>query len=190
MVAVHGRKPVAVLKVRDRAKSLEREQEALASLERLAPHTFSAPRPMGHGVAGPWYWSAQEVVFRRPHRPVLEAAPAFFEEVSAALAGLLPATGDGVPAHGDLTPWNLRRDHRGRVWLFDWEDWGLAPVDADRAYFSACSRAVGGPPMPTDLAPGAVAHHRPVIETRRRNASPGVTLPDQILAAFDEVEGR
>ncbi|WP_137293331.1 hypothetical protein [Nocardioides dongxiaopingii] len=189
VVAGEGR-PAVVVKVRDAATGLEREQQALTALQEHPPTTFSAPRPLGSGRAGSWWWSAQECVFSRPHRPVLTAPDALFEEVSAVL-GPLVTPGEGqAAAHLDLTPWNLRRDHRGAVWLFDWEDWGAAPVGADRTYFAACSRAVRGTPLPGHLPAAAVDHFRPLVEERRRLATPGDGLDAAILAALDEAGRR
>ncbi|WP_340536687.1 hypothetical protein [Nocardioides sp. GXZ039] len=190
MVGLGAGRPLAVLKVRDEPAGLEREQQALAVLADRSPSTFSAPRPLGLGHAGDWWWSAQQCVFERPHTPVLRAPEGLFEEVGALLEPLtvpLEPPGPGeAPAHHDLTPWNLRRDHRGRVWLFDWEDWRTAPAGADQTYFAACSRAVRGTPLPGPLAPAAVAHYRPVVEERMRQAEPGDVLDAAILAAFDE----
>ena len=47
-------------------------------------------------------------------------------------------------AHGDVAPWNLRRDHRGQIWLIDWEDVGFAPHGADAGYLSLTAAALRG----------------------------------------------
>ncbi len=39
------------------------------------------------------------------------------------------------PAHGDLTPWNLREGRDGELWLVDWEDAGWAPIGVDALWF-------------------------------------------------------
>lgn len=186
MVAVREGAPLAVIKLRDEGSGLIREQEALAAVAAADVTTFRAPPPLGHGSAGPWHWSAQGSVFTAPHRPALTAPAELFDEVRCAL-GTLSAFDDGLePSHRDLTPWNLRRDSDGQVWLFDWEDWGPSPRDGDRTYFSISSRAVGGPAVPPDLPPEAVSYYRKIVEERHRNRTPGVTLPDRLLLALDE----
>jgi hypothetical protein len=186
MVAVRSGAPLAVIKVRDEGSGLGREQEALAAVDATGVTTFRAPRPLGHGSTGPWQWSAQESVFTAPHRPALTAPAGLFEEVCGALGTLGACDDDLEPSHRDLTPWNLRRDTDGQVWLFDWEDWGPSPRGGDRTYFSISSRAVGGPSVPSDLPPDAVRYYRAIVEERRRNRTPGVTLPDRLLSALDE----
>ena len=186
MVAVAGGRPRAVIKLRDEGSGLACEQEALAAVAAAEVETFRAPRPLGHGSAGAWRWSAQESVFTAPHRPVLTAPSDLFEEVRRALTGLATCDDGFELSHRDLTPWNLRRDDEGQVWLFDWEDCGPSPHDGDRTYFSISSRAVGGPRVPSDLPPEAVRYYRTIIEERRRHRTPGVTLPDRLLSALDE----
>jgi hypothetical protein len=186
MVAVRDGAPLAVLKLRDEGSGLAREQEALAAVAAANVTTFRAPRPLGRGSAGRWHWSAQESVFSAPHRPTLSAPPELFDEVRDALSTLVPCDDDLEPAHRDLTPWNLRRDTHGTVWLFDWEDCGPSPRGGDRTYFSVSSRAVGGPAVPSDLPLEAVGYYRAIIEERRRTRMRGVTLPDRLLTALDE----
>lgn len=135
-----------LVKIREDATRLEREQRLLAAVQRYRPRTFSAPRPVGLGtLTDGRAWSAQEMVFVAPHHPCLRL-PAGFEDD---LAAVLKSVGmDDQPsesfslAHGDLSPWNLRRDHRGRLWLFDWEDATWAPRGADRLYFEAAVAAI------------------------------------------------
>lgn len=188
MLVTRRAEPVAIIKLRHSPHPLRREQEALQMLEAAQPRSFRSPRPLGSGLAGRWHWSAQEVVFNRPHRPAMEAPAGLFDEVSSLLSTLEPSPDGAVPAHRDLTPWNLRRDHHGQIWLFDWEEWGAAPPDADRVYFSVSSRALGGPPVPAGLAREAIAYHRVIMAERMRIAERGVTLPGQIMAALDQAE--
>lgn len=190
MVAVGRGAPLAVIKLRDEGSGLAREQEALAAVAAAEVSTFRAPRPLGHGAAGAWHWSAQESVFTAPHRPALTAPRELFEEVRAALTSMETCDDGSEISHRDLTPWNLRRDSDGQVWLFDWEDCGPSPHDGDRTYFSISSRAVGGPRVPPDLPPEAVRYYRTIIEERRRHRTPGVTLPDRLLSALDEAVTR
>lgn len=188
LLAARGGQPLAVIKVRDREAGLLSEQRALAALVEMGPRTFRSPTPLGTGAANGWYWSAQEAVFARPHVPVFTAPAELFDEVHAALESISPrgeTTTNWQLCHRDLTPWNLRRDSKGVLWLFDWEDCGLAPSDSDRAYFAAAARAVRGVPMPRDLDPKAIAYCQAEINARL-NSRAGVKLPLRLLAALDE----
>jgi hypothetical protein len=177
--------PVAVIKLRDLADGLEREQSALAAVQAARPSTFRAPRPLGHGSSGRWQWSAQESVFRQPHRPVLVADAILFDEVSAALTDVVgPLEGEGRPAHRDLTPWNLRSDSRGSVWLYDWEDAGPAPYDADRAYFSASAAALGGTGGASDLPTEAIDYCVRLIDSRSVTNRADAVLAARMKAAL------
>lgn len=46
------------------------------------------------------------------------------------------------PIHGDLTPTNLRLDHRNRLWLIDWEHAAWGPPAADLLYFASTIRSM------------------------------------------------
>ena len=200
LLLTRGGTGLALVKVRAQGEGgLQVEQAALAAVARFQPRTFHAPRPLGAGEVGTLGWSAQEAVFSAPHQPVLEATPALFDEVAACLRGLVPAGSSAgrhpdvsgpatVPAHGDLTPWNLRRDTAGQVWLYDWEDVGPAPVEADRAYFCATARSLGGPPMPLDLPARALEHARAVVERRSQSHAEDAALAQALIKALDEVD--
>lgn len=147
-----------LVKVRSDAAGLRREQEILTTVTSAAPSLFTVPRPVGFGtLADGSGWSAQEVVFDAPHRPCLSLPPGFNGELQRVLERVRAdvaddaddTTGEWAPMHGDLTPWNLRRDRHGRLWLFDWEDLGLAPRGADEGYFHAALGVVRSrAPMP------------------------------------------
>jgi aminoglycoside phosphotransferase (APT) family kinase protein len=91
----------------------------------------------------------------RLHRPQRRVPlDRLLEEVQAGLAAALPRDPalppTWEPAHGDLTPWNLRRSaHQRRqpVALIDWEGAGWAPPGADRVYFRAVESVVFGAPV-------------------------------------------
>jgi hypothetical protein len=178
--------PTAVVKLRDEPGTLQQEQRALRAIEAGRPTTFHAPRPFGSGQIGAWWWSAQQAVFRRPHRPVLRPDPALFDEVREVLAELVTPTAAGRwAAHRDLTPWNLRRDAAGRVWLFDWEDVGEAPAGTDRVYFSASATALGAGPPPSDLPAEAIGYCRDLIRARSVTTRSDAELAAGMLTALD-----
>jgi len=142
-----------LIKVRSTRGRLVQEQEILEKLAMLTPLSFSVPKAIGSGqLSDGRAWSAQEMVFTAPHFPCTKLKSQLLTDLSKALQLALPTPPadhpDWTPAHGDLTPWNLRRDHRGRIWLFDWEDAGYAPAGADGVYFHA--------------ALGLVRPHRPM----------------------------
>lgn len=177
-----------VVKVRERSDGVVQEQRVLGALQGHHPRGLHVPRPAGHGTTSTGLtWAAQEFVFQRPHRPVLELedgqADALAEAVTGAFErlGLTEPRQDGWrPAHGDLTPWNLRRDHTGRTWLLDWEDAGYLPLAADETYFAVTASMLRGTtPGPVD--PEAAAHWRSVVERRLSEGHP-VALNEAMLA--------
>lgn len=182
----HGR-GVAVVKVRPEAGPLFQEQRALGAVMDAMPASFRSPAPLGAGSLGDdVHWSAQSSVFERPHRPVLEPPSRLFGDVQDVLARIAPASSGGDPAaHNDLTPWNLRRDHRGDLWLYDWEDWGVATVGRDRVYFLATAAALAGGHLPPGLPAPAIAHWRDVVLARNNTSRSDEELNARILSALD-----
>lgn len=172
LIATREGRGVALIKLRDSPESLEREQSALGLMHERPPTLFQVPRALGAGSVGELHWAAQECVFTRPHRAALQAPVGLYGEIELYVGTLLSdcqptsPTDHGAPGHGDLTPWNLRIDHRGALWLIDWEDIGWGPADGDRTYFSVTAAALGGPPVPGDLSLRAVAHWRSVLNER------------------------
>lgn len=191
MVAVRRGRPLALIKVRERGDALAREQAVLAWIQRHPRLTFRAPAPLGQGLVGgdrELHWSAQSMVFTRPHRPQLAPPEQLFAEVSDAVATFVGEPVPGLaPSHNDLTPWNLRRDHRGTTWLFDWEDAGLAPAGADQAYFSACLHALRGTPLPQGLPPEGVAHWRAALLLRQETSPSDQALTAALLGALTDL---
>lgn len=179
--------PLGVVKLRPAGGSLVAEQRALAAVQAAAPSTFRAPRDIGSGSYDGWHWSIQETVFTRPHEPVFEAPEGLFDEIREIVRGLVEP-GPGQPSHGDVSPWNLRRDHRGQVWLYDWENVGLLPPESDRTYLAVSARVLGGTALPVDLPDDAIEHWRQVWSDRQRWEADGDPLPDRMLAALDEAQ--
>jgi len=191
---------LALVKFRvDGGGGLGVEQAALSAVASFQPGSFRAPRPLGAGEVGQLRWSAQEPIFSAPHQPVFRAGPELFEEVTACLRDLVPSLfpaadlaadpeSDLVTGHGDLTPWNLRRDRSGQIWLYDWEDVRPAPPDSDRAYFSAAARSLGKATMPADLPDRAVEHCRTVVHERNGHNPEDAPLLGWMLQALAEAD--
>ena len=180
---------VAIVKVRTEGASLQREQQALVAAAGARHASFRVPTSLGSGSVGEaLHWSAQTSVFERPHHPVLEAPEGLFEDVRACLEripGHPARTADLELAHNDLTPWNLRRDHRGRVWLYDWEDWGTEVAGSDAVYFHATAAALTGRPMPAGLSPAAIERWRRVVLARESHTPADIALNERIRSALD-----
>lgn len=175
----------AVVKVRSTGGPLQREQVALTAVAAVGPATFRAPHPLGSGTLGSdLHWSAQTSVFDRPHRPVFDAPDLLFAEIQSCLTQVSDV--GSAPAHHDLTPWNLRRDHHGVIWLYDWEDWACAPARADEVYFRATSSALTGSPMPRGLPRAAVEHWLERVAARQHSTQSDLELGSRILAALGE----
>jgi hypothetical protein len=171
MTVVDKKRAVAVVKVREESETLALEQVALRAVRDAAPHDVTL------------HWSAQTSVFSRPHRPDVNPPDSLFDDVSHALEPVLEAQRGLRPAHNDLTLWNLRLDHRGQRWLFDWEDVGLAPPQADRVYFASCLHALRETPMPAGLPADAVQYWRSALETRRDTTVSDQELTSRLLQA-------
>jgi len=185
LLTARGR-PSALVKVRTDGTALEREQRALAAIQQAQPTSFHAPAPLGLGRLADVSWSLQEALFTRPHWPVTAAPRGLFDEISAALVPVVGSSAEGTaPAHGDLTPWNLRRDHRGHAFLYDWEDVCVAPADADRAYFHATAAALGAAEMPVDLPEPALDFWRTRVQERPVENPQDATLATSILGALE-----
>ena len=185
-----GSHPVAVVKLRTEARTLEREQRALEAVRETAPKSFRSPSPLGSGAVGGLYWSAQSAVFTRPHRPSYDASDRLFDDVGRVLASAAPDEDGECLAHNDVTPWNLRLDHRGQLWLFDWEDWGAAPTAADRTYYAAARTALTGQAMPALLPESALSHWEKVLVARNAQTDADVALRGDMLAALRAARAR
>lgn len=172
--------------------ALDVEQEALAMLAKRPPSTFRAPRPLGHGELAGHEWSAQAAVFTRPHGPCLDAPAALFDELTAVVDGL--GGRNGSVQHGDLTPWNLRIDHRGDRWLFDWETVAPLPPGADRAYYLATVAALRDELIGDgDVASVELATWEHWMDEVRRRVPDGEsdrTLHRSLLGALDDAVVR
>lgn len=184
VLLIDDTRPLAIVKVRKSSAPLAIEQEALTAVRRAGVTTFQSPEPLGLDCVGPLSWSAQSAVFTAPHRPAFSAPAKLFDEVSAALHSVT-GTSKHPAAHNDLTPWNLRVDRCGHLWLFDWEDVAAAPLGADRAYFSVTGFALSRAAMPADLSREGLEHWRSVISVRPAGSPSDERLKVAILAALN-----
>ena len=121
--------------------------------------------------------SSRDPTHRRPTRN-----RELFEEIPDLLSSLFETADPQVaPAHNDLTIWNLRQDNRGTMWLFDWEDCGLAPLGADETYFRTSLAGVRGRPMPEGLPAEAIRHWRRIVAARTTTSAADKALRNQML---------
>ncbi len=184
LTAVRDGRALGLVKVRSEPEGLTREQAALGAAEASSPSSFRTPRALGSGSVGDVHWSIQSAVFRRPHHPVFSPPAGLFEEI-AEVAAAVVEPGDGEPAHGDVAPWNLRRDHLGQVWLYDWEDVARLPPEADRTYLTVGAYVLAGTPIPSGLPRTAIEHWREVWRSRKQWESDGDPLHTRMLEALD-----
>lgn len=178
--------PMAVTKIRDQWVPLDVEQRALDAIRQAQVSTFRVPEALGmatldSGLA----WSAQTAVFDAPHRPAFTVPTALFDEVRDALRSVVPATSGQSAGHNDLTPWNLRVDRHGRMWLFDWEDVGPAPAGSDECYFWITSHALNRTAIPTGLTAASIEHWSRVVTARPAHSTADSKLKAAILGALD-----
>lgn len=146
--------PIAFVKAieDDEAEStlaLDRERTALELVAKASVATFTAPTVVGGGRVGHWSYLALEPLPPRIHRmvdnPPLDM---IIGEIQGALGELdhpADTPGHWLPAHGDLTPWNLRDVRNGPRVLIDWEEAGWAPPGADEVLYVASAAAIGRP---------------------------------------------
>jgi hypothetical protein len=174
----------ALIKIRSEGEGLAREQRMLATTHALRTRSFRTPEPLGSGMLPDGSsWSAQQMVFAAPHRPCTALPPGLLEELPEIIgaAAELPSVDDPgwTPAHGDLTPWNLRRAADGRLWLFDWEDACLAPAGADGAYFAAALGVIRPRRAMIPVSPEVATFWSDRIRARMSSGHP--TGPNEIM---------
>ncbi len=177
-----------MVKVREDGSGILNEQHLLHAMQGQALRGIHIPKPVGFGTTSAGLtWAAQEFVFDRPHRPVYHLGDGQMEVLARAIAQAFDRLGqtqsrqDGwIPAHGDLTPWNLRRDHTGRVWLLDWEDAAYLPPAADATYLRLTASSLCGT-QPGPLSPEARSYWRTIVERRLEDGHP-VALSKAMLS--------
>ena len=168
-----------VVKVREDGRGILNEQHLLDTMQGQGLPGVHIPKPAGFGTTSAGLtWAAQEFVFDRPHRPVYHLGDGQLDALATSVAvafdrlGLTQSRQDGwAPSHGDVTPWNLRRDHTGRVWLLDWEDAGYLPRGADETYLKLTASSLRGT-GPGSLDPEASSYWRAIIERRLEEGHP------------------
>ena len=186
---------VGFLKVQRADESqLGLEEHALRLVERAAPRSFHAPRVLTSGQAAGWSYMALEALPPIPHRPA-DNPPLqlIIAEIQEALGEL--AKGESVPdhwrpAHGDLTPWNLRAiRHRGLA-LIDWEDAGWGPPGMDEVFYRATESAF------RKLGPVSAGNHEAIrywidrFSERTGDKWERHTLGDPVRATLNELEKK
>lgn len=150
MLLLNEDRSVGFVKARlDDSSALDREQRALTLAEQVGVTPFHTPTVLGAGSFVDWHYLVTSPMPQQMHRMLDEApAPAILDAIAAVLSGLERPTDlapHWAPFHGDFTPWNLRSIRGGTPWLFDWEDAGWAPPDADRVFYVASAGAIGHP---------------------------------------------
>lgn len=111
------------------------------------------PTVLDIGIVGGWNMRI-EVPLPRWHEPhpwdvtnLMRVTGEIREIVSAQLGSRHAGDESWIPIHGDMTPWNLRLDQTGAVWLIDWEWASWGPPHADLLRFAAthCSLSMKDP---------------------------------------------
>lgn len=98
---------------------------------------FRFPAVKGEALVNGWHARLLEPLpaMHRPYSWNSDVMPEIASQASKVLSRVLPRPEETLenwlPLHGDLTPWNLRVDRRGRLWLIDWEFARWGPPLAD-----------------------------------------------------------
>jgi hypothetical protein len=194
LAAISDGRPRAVVRLEHASVGgVAAEARALHAVARAKPTSFVAPTPIEEGEIGAWCYGINEALAMGAHRvPVNPDLAVIGAEVSAALAQTerpLSVPTHWRPAHGDLTPWNLRRRRSGPPALLDWESVTWAPPNADEGLYLISAAAVGRRPRPEaiSLEPEVIEYWREAIAERVEIARSAGKAPDALNAEILEV---
>jgi hypothetical protein len=166
--------PVAYVKVRRDQRTTHWEHQALVSLRDHETRLFRFPEPLSAGTVDGFSYLASTVLSREPFEPPDDPPlEALAEEISRALIDLprgAEVPSHWQPMHGDLTPWNLRSASGAGLILFDWENAGFGPPQADVVLYRIVERVLYGGSIRPGGAREAMEFWR--AEFQRRNEDP------------------
>lgn len=198
LAVIGGGRQLAVLRVElASARGVETECRALRALERAKPRSFVAPRLLEEGAVGEWAYDITEPIAMGAHRaPVDPDLTTICRELSEAMDmpdRPVQVADHWVPAHGDLTPWNLRERRGGPPALLDWESVTWAPPGTDVLLYQVSAIAIGRGPRPDAIRSTAEAvdfvwqsTEQRIKEATEAGVEPDL-LNDEILRALDAV---
>ena len=175
----HGR-GVGFARVQTDEGRVMREYSVMSQLHEARPSSFRVAQPLATGAIGSSWWMLTSSVPNYPLGAVRSARTR--EVVSSELSQILLDTLDRpagvprhwVPAHGDFSPWNLRTELSGTVWVIDWEDVGFAPPGVDLLYGSLTAHTTFGAPLPSAIPDEAGEWvERMLLDRIRREGQPG-----------------
>lgn len=143
LLLLNNEEALGFIKLRkDGAALIRREYRTMKAVWTFQPQFFAVPEPFGFGSVSGWDYLATAALPSSEHG-VARNLPleAIVAEISTALETLPRGSyvsDHWVPAHGDLTPWNLRELPDGKLIVYDWEDATWAPPAADEVLYRAC----------------------------------------------------
>lgn len=149
---------VGFVRVSSATERVAHEARVVEALTRASPATFHVAGYLAANEAGGLGWLLSESAPNYPLGAVRSSATR--ENVAAEISEILGKSLDRpadvprhwVPAHGDLSPWNLRRRLDGTVQVIDWEDTAFAPPGVDALYGALTAHVSLGTELP-DVAP-------------------------------------
>ncbi len=196
-VIADGRQRAMMRVESSQAGGVEIEAVALQQLAAAAPRSFVFPKLIDAGEIGNWSYDITAPIAMGAHRmPIRPDLDAICGELSAAItppqrAAHLPV--HWVPAHGDLTPWNLRGRRGGPPALLDWESVTWAPPGADNALYLISAAAIGRHRRPEgiELSVEVIDYWWEATELRIKQATAAGARPDplneEILRVLESV---
>jgi hypothetical protein len=187
LAVIAGGRQRALMRVEaSEAGGVEIEARALQQLASAGPRSFVYPELLEFGAVGRWSYGITAPIAMGAHRM---AARPDLASICAELSGAVTPPERGahvpdhwVPAHGDLTPWNLRARRTGPPALLDWESVTWAPPGADSGLYVISSAAIGRHRRPGDieLSSEVIGYWWEATEARIKQATAFGTQPDAL----------
>lgn len=184
---------VGFVRVATSREAVQKEFDVMRGVYKARPTTFIIARPACWGAAEEWAWLATESVPNYPLGAVKRADVrlSVTTEIGDILDKVLVRTEDTPShwrgSHGDLSPWNLRRELRGAVRVIDWEDAGFAPPGVDELYGALTAHLTFGSPLPCSTNQEAATWLATMISARRDSDKGPKSINNRLLGALAAV---
>ncbi|KNY05445.1 phosphotransferase [Microbacterium sp. GCS4] len=184
---------VGFVRVSNDVARVNHEARVVRALNRARPETFRVAELVAAEDVNGLGWMLSESVPNYPLGAVRRSRTreAVAAEISDVLSDALDRPADVPPhwtvAHGDLSPWNLRRRISGAVQVIDWEDAAYAPPGVDALYGALTAHVSLGTPLPVSAPAEAHAWVDDLLSGRiatQPDAAAEITRTRDVLRAI------